>query len=174
MLNDTVPFLSIIENRVMIDPPKRPRKGEAQNTPKVVIQLGKLLSEEDTLSASYTARIFGTTARMLHFYEAMGLLDPAYIEGKRFYSANDRNRLDLILRARSLGFTIREIRSMVSEGRFDDGNLEQRLLPEEVLHKIIYLTEKQNRYVTAIDELRHIQDYQMRFGSQQESNPKQD
>lgn len=56
---------------------------------------------------------FGITARALRFYETKGLLRPERRGGARIYSANDRARLDLILRGKRVGFSLDEIKEML-------------------------------------------------------------
>lgn len=56
---------------------------------------------------------FGITARALRFYETKGLLHPRRRGQTRIYSANDRARLNLILRGKRVGFSLDEIREML-------------------------------------------------------------
>ncbi|RDJ22368.1 MerR family DNA-binding transcriptional regulator [Bosea caraganae] len=60
------------------------------------------------------ARDFGVTLRTLRFYESRGLLSPARSGMTRIYSGRDRARLALILKGKQLGFTLVEIRAMLS------------------------------------------------------------
>jgi DNA-binding transcriptional MerR regulator len=62
------------------------------------------------------ARDFDVTLRTLRFYEARGLLTPRREGMNRYYSAQDRARLELILKGKRLGFTLSEIRAMVAQG----------------------------------------------------------
>ncbi|WP_394756932.1 MerR family DNA-binding transcriptional regulator [Rhodoferax sp.] len=53
---------------------------------------------------------FGITLRALRFYEDKGLLAPRRINGARVYTRRDRARLALILRAKSIGSALSEIK----------------------------------------------------------------
>ena len=53
---------------------------------------------------------FGITLRALRFYEDKGLLAPRRINGARVYTRRDRARLALILRAKSIGSPLSEIK----------------------------------------------------------------
>ena len=68
--------------------------------------------------ASYTitelAHEFNITARTIRFYEDMGLLAPARAGRNRVYNQRDRTRLKLALRGKRLGFSLQEIRSLVT------------------------------------------------------------
>jgi DNA-binding transcriptional MerR regulator len=50
-----------------------------------------------------------TTLRTIRFYEDKGLLHPERQGSSRVFQARDRVRLQLILRGRRLGFTLRQI-----------------------------------------------------------------
>ncbi len=55
-------------------------------------------------------REFGISLRALRFYEDKGLLSPRRINGARVYTRRDRARLALILRAKSIGSPLSEIK----------------------------------------------------------------
>ena len=67
-------------------------------------------------SISDLAREFDLTTRAIRFYEDMGLLQPRR-EGAagriRIYSARDRTRLKLTLRAKRLGLSLTEARDII-------------------------------------------------------------
>jgi DNA-binding transcriptional MerR regulator len=70
--------------------------------------------------ATYTigdlAREFDLTTRAIRFYEDMGLLQPARSGPggrNRVYSARDRTRLKLTLRAKRLGLSLTEARDVI-------------------------------------------------------------
>jgi DNA-binding transcriptional MerR regulator len=64
------------------------------------------------------AQEFGVTPRAIRFYEDMGLLEPTRAGRNRVYSQRDRTRLKLTLRGKRLGFSLQEIRQLVTM----DGN----------------------------------------------------
>jgi DNA-binding transcriptional MerR regulator len=72
------------------------------------------------MSASYSisdlAREFDLTTRAIRFYEDMGLLQPQRVGPggrKRVYSARDRTRLKLTLRAKRLGLSLIEAKDII-------------------------------------------------------------
>jgi DNA-binding transcriptional MerR regulator len=69
-----------------------------------------------TYSISDLAREFDLTTRAIRFYEDMGLIQPQR-EGpggrNRVYSARDRTRLKLTLRAKRLGLSLTEAREII-------------------------------------------------------------
>jgi len=68
------------------------------------------------------ARRSGCNIETIRYYETTGLLhEPTRTEsGHRLYSEPDQSRLRFILRSRELGFTIAEVRSLLS--LVDDGD----------------------------------------------------
>ena len=69
-----------------------------------------------TFSISDLAREFDLTTRAIRFYEDMGLLQPERSGPggrNRVYSARDRTRLKLTLRAKRLGLSLTEARELI-------------------------------------------------------------
>lgn len=69
---------------------------------------------------------FGITQRTLRFYESKGLLCPRRINGTRVYTKQDRARLARILRAKSLGSPLSEIKQYLDMyGQHGEGRIQQ-------------------------------------------------
>lgn len=69
-----------------------------------------------TFSISDLAREFDLTTRAMRFYEDLGLLQPERSGPggrNRVYSARDRTRLKLTLRAKRLGLSLTEARELI-------------------------------------------------------------
>ena len=67
-----------------------------------------------TYTISELAREFEITPRAIRFYEDSGLLAPTRVGRNRVYSQRDRTRLKLTLRGKRLGFSLQEIRGLVT------------------------------------------------------------
>jgi DNA-binding transcriptional MerR regulator len=67
------------------------------------------------------AGMSGVSVRTLHFYDELGLLKPAYqaANGYRFYEEEQLLALQQILFYRELGFSLKEIRKLLSRNDFD-------------------------------------------------------
>jgi len=109
--------------------------------------------ENRVVSISQIAREHGVTLRALRFYQAKGLLTPAMRGKERLFAAEDCERLALILQGKRLGFTLTELRQMLSAWRAG--------MPLPVSRKVcveqIKLLERQRCGIdNAIRELRDI------------------
>ncbi|MBL8353054.1 MAG: MerR family DNA-binding transcriptional regulator [Burkholderiaceae bacterium] len=67
-----------------------------------------------TYTITELAQEFDVTPRAIRFYEDMGLLAPSRAGRNRVYSQRDRTRLKLTLRGKRLGFSLQEIRQLVT------------------------------------------------------------
>ena len=70
----------------------------------------------DRIKRGELAARSGCNLETIRFYENIGLLNPPArtASGHRLYSPDDQARLRFILRGRELGFTIEELRSLLS------------------------------------------------------------
>lgn len=116
---------------------------------------------------------FGVSLRTLRFYEDKGMLRPRREGTRRLYAPADRERLGAILRAKALGFTLREIRTMLREVfaaetaaeapgpqaagvRDAPAPIALRLSPDKVAEQIAYLRARKVEIERA---LRALEDY---------------
>ncbi len=71
------------------------------------------LMPAQTFTISQLAKEFDLTTRAIRFYEDMGLLTPERAGLQRIYSARDRARLTLTLRAKRLGLSLTEAKDIL-------------------------------------------------------------
>jgi DNA-binding transcriptional MerR regulator len=102
------------------------------------------------------ARDFQVSIRTLRFYEDRGLLHPRREGTNRRYDARDRLHLKMILKGKSLGFTLSEIHGILAGRGEDSGkiDLEMGLLPEQITTQIDYLERQRGQIDEAITTLR--------------------
>ncbi|WP_132387487.1 MerR family DNA-binding transcriptional regulator [Novosphingobium sp. PhB165] len=67
----------------------------------------------------------GVTMRTLRFYEDKGLIAPTRVGTTRIYSKREMGRMQLILRGKRLGFSIREIKEFLDLYDVDPEHQEQ-------------------------------------------------
>jgi DNA-binding transcriptional MerR regulator len=104
------------------------------------------------------ARALGVTARTIRFYEDKGLIAPQRAGSTRVYTARDRARMILILRGKSLGFSLREIKEYLDLYDVDRTGMEQqRVLLAAVVKRLGSLREQKHALELTITELEDIQ-----------------
>ena len=95
------------------------------------------------------ARELGVTHRTLRFYEDQGLISPQRIGTTRIYSKREMGRMQLILRGKRLGFSIREIREFLD---LYDADPQQQVQMEALLKRVREKRADLRRRRRAIDE----------------------
>lgn len=111
-------------------------------------------SKKEHFGISDLSKEFGITARTLRHYEDEGLLKPERRGSQRLYSAGDRVRLILILRGRAVGFSIPEIKEIITLYNQPTGVQAQRkLLLEKVETRRKLLREKMSDLQHMLDEI---------------------
>lgn len=109
-------------------------------------------------SVGQLADDFGVTPRALRFYEDKGLIAPRRIGSRRIYSHRDHSRLQLILRGKRLGFSLREIREWLDLYDSDANQAAQtQHLIERVHGRIEDLERRQRDLEKTLYELRAIE-----------------
>jgi DNA-binding transcriptional MerR regulator len=103
-------------------------------------------------------RDFGVTARALRLYEEKALLSPRRLNGARIYSRRDRARLTLILRAKSLGSTLEDIKEYLDlYGQHGEGRKRQlEFVVSKTERAIRELEAKRAELERSLSELRVI------------------
>jgi DNA-binding transcriptional MerR regulator len=114
------------------------------------------------MSVNYTisdlAKEFDLTTRAIRFYEDMGLLTPKRegVGGRsRVYSARDRTRLKLTLRAKRLGLSLTEAKDIITlyDSPRDTGVQLQKFLSVLAAHKV-ELEEQMTDLQANLDEVK--------------------
>ena len=109
----------------------------------------KLDEEEGLRSIAEASEELGVTQRTLRFYEDKGLIQPTRVGTMRVYSRREMGRMQLILRGKKLGFSIREIGEFLSLYDEDPDHIEQtRRLLDRVRERMNELHQQR----AALDE----------------------
>ena len=112
----------------------------------------------ELFSISDLADEFAISHRAIRFYESKGLLSPKRLNGARIYSRRDRARLHIIVRAKSLGYTLEETKDYLDlYGQHGEGRLKQlEISAARSAEMIAELEAKKQQIDEKIEELRLI------------------
>lgn len=109
------------------------------------------------LTVTELAEKFETTARAVRFYETKGLISPERIGTRRVYSYRDQARFTLIMRAKRLGFTLRDIKEYLSLYSADPDQVKQsQLLLDQIERRTEELKQQQKDIRDALSELKNM------------------
>ena len=104
------------------------------------------------------ANSLGVTTRTLRFYEDRGLIEPRRIGTARVYSKRETGRMQLILRGKRLGFSLREIEEFLRLYDADPQHVEQmRVLAERCRERVDELRQQMSALIQTVDELETIE-----------------
>lgn len=106
------------------------------------------------------AAAFDITTRAIRFYEDKGLLAPRRVAGQRVYTEADKKRLGLILRAKSIGSSLADIKTFLElYGREGEGRVRQlEFVIDRTANEIASLEAKKAQIESMLKELRVIHD----------------
>jgi DNA-binding transcriptional MerR regulator len=100
----------------------------------------------------------GISTRSIRFYEDKGLLEPQRVGSMRVYTRREIGRLQLILRGKRLGFSLREIKEFLDLYDVDSRHLSQMLhLRAQVRARIAELRKQREALDLTIAELMDIE-----------------
>ena len=110
------------------------------------------------LTVTELADQLGVTARAIRFYEDKGLISPERVGATRVYSKRETARMQLILRGKRLGFSLRDIKQFLDLYDVDPTHGEQRRqLLGRVRHRISELEKTRTAVAETLAELQEIE-----------------
>ncbi len=124
-----------------------------------------LSDQERLFGIAELASELGITARAIRFYEAKELLSPPRVNGGRVYTRREQARLKLILRAKSIGFSLAEIKQFLDlYGVRGEGRPQQAaFIAERAAALIEALEQKQADVAATLQELRDLRHHCLRY-----------
>ncbi|WP_184249438.1 MerR family transcriptional regulator [Novosphingobium chloroacetimidivorans] len=110
------------------------------------------------LGIQEAATQLGVTMRTLRFYEDKGLIAPQRVGTTRIYSRREVGRMQLILRGKRLGFSIREIAEFLDLYDVDpEHHVQVRQLIVKVSERMKDLKRQRQAIEQTLDELSSIE-----------------
>ena len=115
-------------------------------------------AESELFGIAELCREFGITLRSIRFYEDKGLLTPRRVGGTRVYTRRDRARLALILRSKTIGASLAEIKHYLDlYGAHGEGRTQQmKFVLARTDQAIAELETKRAHIAATLAELRVI------------------
>lgn len=115
-------------------------------------------AKQNIHSISDLSREFEITPRSIRHYEDKGLIKPSRNGSQRVYTKGDRVRLQLILRGKRIGFSLAEIKEIMT--LYDSATGEQKQtqwLLEKIKQRRANLAEQQKDIKTMLVELEQLE-----------------
>ncbi len=110
-----------------------------------------------TFTISELAKEFAITPRSIRHYEDEQLITPKRNGCQRIYHKGDRVRLQLILRGKRIGFSLAEIKEIISMYNLPSGEQKQtQLLIRKIGERRQALLQQQHDIETMLDELKQL------------------
>ncbi len=124
-----------------------------------MVEPGRSSGQRGELSGiQQIASDLGITARTLRFYEDKGLIEPSRVGNTRIYTRREVGRMQLIMRGKRLGFSLRDIKEFLDLYDADPQHVEQmRALAERCRQRIDRLTAQQDAIAETLAELEKIE-----------------
>jgi DNA-binding transcriptional MerR regulator len=117
-----------------------------------------MTEQEDLTGINEVARMLDITPRTLRFYEDKGLITPCRVGAIRVYTKRQIARMQLILRGKRLGFSLRDIEEFLDLYDADPQHVEQmRALAERCRQRIELLDRQREAIAETLAELETIE-----------------
>jgi DNA-binding transcriptional MerR regulator len=120
------------------------------------------MSDAIRLSFKEMCAKFDVTPRTLRYYEYIELLSPDREGRTRFYGARERARMELILRGRSFGFALEDIRQWLLIYENEGTVAQMRAWVDMANGQLEELAEKKRQLDGAFTELTRLRDETLR------------
>lgn len=115
-------------------------------------------NDKQAYTISDLAQEFGITPRSIRHYEDQNLISPTRDGSKRIYSKIERVRLQLILRGKRIGFSLSEIREIITLYDAPSGEVKQTLLLlKKIEERRNTLNQQQKDIQTMLNELNQLE-----------------
>jgi DNA-binding transcriptional MerR regulator len=107
-----------------------------------------------TYSITELSKEFKITPRSIRHYEQEQLISPQRVGSQRVYTKGDKVRLQLILRGKRIGFSLAEIREIITMYGSPSGEQKQtQLLLDKIKQRRLALAQQQQDIETMLLEL---------------------
>ena len=115
------------------------------------------MSEEILYTVPQLSKELGITERAIRFYESKVLVKPSRAGNTRIFNYKDRARLLIIMRAKKLGFSLRDIKTYLDLYDVDPKHKKQsRNALEVITYRLSQLEDQKREILLTIKELKSL------------------
>ena len=115
------------------------------------------MSEEILYTVPQLSKELGITERAIRFYESKGLVKPSRAGNTRIFNYKDRARLLIIMRAKKLGFSLRDIKTYLDLYDFDPTHTKQsKNALKSITLRLSQLEDQKKQILLTIKELKSL------------------
>ena len=115
------------------------------------------MSKEKLFTVPQLSKELNITQRTIRFYESKDLIKPSRAGNTRVFDYKDRARLLIILRAKKLGFSLKEIKTYLDLYNIDPSHKKQtKNAIEAITHRLDQLQDQKKEINFIIKELKSL------------------
>ena len=115
------------------------------------------MSEEILYTVPQLSKELGITERAIRFYESKGLVKPSRAGNTRIFNYKDRARLLIIMRAKKLGFSLRDIKTYLDLYDVDPTHTKQsKNALKAITQRLAQLKDQKKQILLTIKELKSL------------------
>ena len=126
------------------------------------------LSNEEHMQISDVAETLGITSRTIRLYEKIGLVEPPKRTdgGVRYYEKADLTRFKFVLRLKTLGLTLDEMKELADLYNRDDDRVPDKIMPRLLELLDTHLNSIREKVSTLLRLEKEISAYRERIADQ--------
>ncbi|MFL3007172.1 MAG: MerR family DNA-binding transcriptional regulator [Candidatus Neomarinimicrobiota bacterium] len=115
------------------------------------------MSKENLYTVPQLSKELDITERAIRFYESKGLVKPSRVGKTRVFNYKDRTRLLIILRAKKLGFSLKDIKTYLDLYEVDPSQkIQSKNALEAISHRLFQLEDQKKEINFIIKELKFL------------------
>ena len=115
------------------------------------------MSKENLYTVPQLSKELDITERAIRFYESKGLVKPSRVGKTRVFNYKDRTRLLIILRAKKLGFSLKDIKTYLDLYEVDPSQkIQSKNALEAISHRLFQLEDQKKEINFIIKELKSL------------------
>ena len=115
------------------------------------------MSKEILYTVPQLSKELAVTERAIRFYESKGLIKPSRAGNTRIFNYKDKARLLIILRAKKLGFSLKEIKTYLDLYEVDPSQkVQSKNALEAISHRLFQLEDQKKEINIIINELKSL------------------